>query len=62
MRASRKAEWSATLLGDQPEFETYCNFADSPIVVSREGIVLHIVPTRKIDRISTSNLRPQISI
>ncbi len=62
MRASRKAERSATLLGDQPESETYCKLADSPIVVSREGIVLHIVPTRKIDRISTSNLRPQISI
>jgi hypothetical protein len=62
MRANRKAERSSTPLGEQPEFETSCNFGDSPIVVSREGIVLHIVPTRKIDRISTSNLRPQISI
>jgi hypothetical protein len=37
MRASRKAEWSATLLGDQPESETYCKLADSPIVVSVKG-------------------------
>ena len=62
MGANRKAARSSTPLGEQPEFETYCNFGDSPIVVSRERIVLHIVPTRMINRIITSNLRPKISI
>src|ERR1700704_3617031 len=40
--ANREAERSATPLGEQPEFETYCNFADSAIVVCRERIVLHV--------------------
>ena len=62
MRANRDAERSATPLGELPEFETYCNFSDFPIVVSRKRIVFLIAPTRKINRISTSNHRSQISI
>jgi len=57
--ANRGTERSATPLGEQPEFETYCNFVDFPIVVSRKRIVFLIAPTRKINRISTSNHRPK---
>jgi len=44
MRANRDAERSATPLGELPEFETYCNFSDFPIVVSRKRIVFLIAP------------------